>query len=161
MPLMRLIAENVGPFERLDIDFSDGNGKPHRGPHILAGVNGSGKSTVLRAIAWALSCDGYGFPEEEWTHFLRGPKSRAFVYVAPEHSSPYIVAVTAESNDHWGEPGQIAASLGLDDPSEFKAYDRWVAFGRGAQGGKHPITTCAYAPTRSLSHVATRAGMNP
>jgi len=29
MPLMRLIAENIGPFENLDIDFSDGNGKPH------------------------------------------------------------------------------------------------------------------------------------
>ena len=67
---MRLIAENIGPFERLDIDFSDGNGKLHRGPHILAGVNGSGKSTVLRAIAWALSRDGCGFPKEEWRHFL-------------------------------------------------------------------------------------------
>jgi len=62
MPLMRLIAENIGPFERLDIDFSDGNGKPHPGPHILAGVNGSGKSTVLRAIAWAMSWSESGFP---------------------------------------------------------------------------------------------------
>jgi hypothetical protein len=40
MPLMRLIAENVGPFERLDVDFSDGNGKPHPGPHILAESTG-------------------------------------------------------------------------------------------------------------------------
>jgi len=54
MPLMRLIAENVESFERLEIDFSDGNSKPYVGPHILAGVNGSGKSTVLRAIAWAM-----------------------------------------------------------------------------------------------------------
>jgi hypothetical protein len=161
MPLMRLIAENIGPFERLDIDFSDGHGKPHRGPHILAGVNGSGKSTVLRAIAWALSWDGYGFPEEEWKHFLRGPKSRALIHLAPEHSSPYIVSVTADSNDNWGEPQRLAASLGLDDLGEFEAYDRWQAFGKGATARRHPFTMCAYAPSRSISHVAARAAMHP
>ncbi|MGA2736529.1 MAG: hypothetical protein ABSG65_03660 [Bryobacteraceae bacterium] len=42
MPLLRLIAEGVGPFERLDVDLSDGKGNPHLGPHIFAGVNGSG-----------------------------------------------------------------------------------------------------------------------
>ncbi len=83
---MRLIAENVGPFERLDIDFSDGNGKPHCGPHILAGVNGSGKSTVLRAIAWALSWDQYGFPEDEWKHFFTGPRLMFWIARAPAPS---------------------------------------------------------------------------
>jgi ABC-type transport system involved in cytochrome c biogenesis ATPase subunit len=58
MPLLRLIAEGVGPFERLDLDFSDGHGNPHLGPHILAGVNGSGKSTALRAVAWTLHRGG-------------------------------------------------------------------------------------------------------
>jgi hypothetical protein len=159
MPLMRLIAENVGPFERLDIDFSDGNGKPHCGPHILAGVNGSGKSTVLRAIAWALSWDGYGFPDEEWKHFLRGPKSRALIHLSPKHSSPYLISVTADPNDRWGEAREIARSLGLD--GEFTAYDQWEGFGKGAQGRKHGFTMCAYAPARSLSHVATRAAMRP
>ena len=70
MPILRLIAEGVGPFESLDIDFSDGNGKPHLGPHILAGVNGSGKSTVLRTIAWVLDRGALGFQYEDWQESL-------------------------------------------------------------------------------------------
>jgi energy-coupling factor transporter ATP-binding protein EcfA2 len=157
MPLMRLIAENIGPFERLDIDFSDGNGKPHLGPHILAGVNGSGKSTALRAIAWALSSSKSGFPEEEWKHFLKGPKSRAIVHVAPEHSSPYIVAVTARFDRSWEEPSGLATSLGLGGPSDTNRSPTsgasWARFGKSTPGGKHPFTMCAYAPARALSYV--------
>ena len=102
MPLVRLIAENVGPFERLDIDFSDGNGKPHRGPHILAGVNGSGKSTVLRAIAWALSFDGDGFPEGEWRHFLHG-KPKVAIHVAPDNGAAFIMQVSTQWDEVWHE----------------------------------------------------------
>ena len=43
MPLVSLIAEGVGPFQSLELDLSDGKGNPHLGPHILAGVNGSGQ----------------------------------------------------------------------------------------------------------------------
>jgi hypothetical protein len=84
MALLRLVAEKVGPFEdRLDLDFSDGKGNPHYGPHILAGVNGCGKSTILRAIAWVLSWGGRGFDFEDWAHLLRGPAvSRAFPIAA-------------------------------------------------------------------------------
>jgi len=52
MPIVNLVAEGVGPFDRLELDLSDGNGNPHFGPHILAGVKGSGKSTVMRTIGW-------------------------------------------------------------------------------------------------------------
>ncbi|MCC6365008.1 MAG: AAA family ATPase [Bryobacterales bacterium] len=77
MPLLRMEAEGVGPFAHLEIDFSDGKGKPHLGPHILAGVNGSGKSTVLRAIAWTLAGESglFGFPAEEWRHSVHGYSS--------------------------------------------------------------------------------------
>ena len=71
MPILRLIAQGVGPFESLDIDFSDGHGKPHLGPHILAGVNGSGKSTVLRTIAWVFDRGARGFQYDEWQESLR------------------------------------------------------------------------------------------
>ncbi|MGA3094928.1 MAG: AAA family ATPase [Bryobacteraceae bacterium] len=183
---MRLIAENVGPFERLDIDFSDGKGNPHRGPHILAGVNASGKSTVLRAIAWALSWDNYGFPEEEWRHFLWAPKSRAIVHVAPEQGPPYLVAVTAGFDGWWEELQSLATSLGLPGLSDTTGDPRstfadiaglahltgvsgttgnslsgsyWGRFGEGAPPKKHPFTMCAYAPARSLSYVDTPAKM--
>ena len=76
MPLLRLIAEGVGPFERLDVDLSDGKGNPHLGPHIFAGVNGSGKSTVLRTLAWVMdtgdTTGDAGFPHDDWARVVRG-----------------------------------------------------------------------------------------
>jgi hypothetical protein len=101
MPLTRLIAENVGPSKRLDVDFSDGSGKPHLGPHILAGVNGSGKSTALRAIAWVLSSSASGFPLGEWRHLLRGPESRVLVQVSGERDVPYVNAGTGDTASGW------------------------------------------------------------
>src|SRR5713101_5687638 len=75
MPLTRLIAEGVGPFDRLELDLSDGNGNAHLGPHILAGVNGSGKSTALRAIAWALDVGRRGFDYGQWEHLTHGRRN--------------------------------------------------------------------------------------
>jgi hypothetical protein len=93
MPLVRLIAEGVGPFRTLDLDLSDGNGKPHLGPHILAGVNGSGKSTVLRTIAWVLDRGELGFQYDDWMEMLKGhPESRALLVVAPNDTPPYVLA---------------------------------------------------------------------
>ncbi len=159
MPLMRLIAENVGPFERLDIDFSDGNGKPHRGPHILAGVNGSGKSTVLRAIAWALSWGGEGFPEKEWQHFLRGDKSRVAVQVAPSQGSIYVIRVIPQGDNGWEEVDQLASRLDLKAPFVLSAHAPflWTRFGQPPLG--HPFTASAYAPVRALSYMDTPASL--
>jgi hypothetical protein len=161
MPLMRLIAENVGPFEKLDIDFSDGNGKPYRGPHILAGVNGSGKSTVLRAIAWALSWGGEGFPDKEWQHFLRGDKSRVALQIAPGHGPVHVIQVLPEWNKGWNEVEQLAQSLGLEDCAIASAHApfRWICFGKPPFG--HPFTASTYAPVRSLSYLDALASAEP
>jgi len=72
MLLVGLIAEGVGPFKSLELDLSNGKGEPHLGPHILAGVNGSGKSTILRAIAWVFDRGHSGFPHDEWQQRPRG-----------------------------------------------------------------------------------------
>jgi hypothetical protein len=86
MPLLRLIAEGVGPFERLDADLSDGKGNPHLGPHIFAGVDGPGKSTVWRALAWAVDPGNSGFPYDEWEHLTAGyAHSRAVAVIHPSH----------------------------------------------------------------------------
>ncbi len=80
MPILKLHLENIGPFDKLELDLTDGNGKAHLGPHILAGVNGSGKSTVLKAIAWCLDDGESGFDREQWREFLEGrTDSRALV----------------------------------------------------------------------------------
>lgn len=71
MGLTKLLIAGVGPFENTTLDFSDGNGKPHMGPHIIAGVNGCGKSTVLRAIAATASGPGAdSFPMDWWNHHV-------------------------------------------------------------------------------------------
>ena len=70
MPILKLHLENVGPFDKLELDLTDGKGNAHLGPHILAGVNGSGKTTVLRTIAWHLAREGSGFDEGSWAEFL-------------------------------------------------------------------------------------------
>lgn len=70
MPISHVFAEGIGPFKKLHLDLSGEDGKPSLGPHILAGVNGSGKSTILKAIAWCLARPKDGFAEEDWAHFL-------------------------------------------------------------------------------------------
>src|SRR5262249_15454947 len=47
--LRRVVLENIGPFERLEVDFPAGHNWK-----ILLGDNGVGKSTVLKAIAVAM-----------------------------------------------------------------------------------------------------------
>jgi len=87
MPLLRLIAEGVGPFEYLDVDLSDGKGNPHLGPHIFAGVNGSGKSTVLKALAWVMDEGESGFRYDDWSHLTAGhAESRALAAMKPDRS---------------------------------------------------------------------------
>lgn len=99
MPLLRLIAEGVGPFERLDVDLSDGKGNPHLGPHIFAGVNGSGKSTILGTLAWAMDSGKSGFRYADWAHLTAGyTHSRALVVVQPPGATPYARACTKGTN---------------------------------------------------------------
>jgi hypothetical protein len=163
MPLMRLIAENIGPFERLDIDFSDGNGKPHPGPHILAGVNGSGKSTVLRAIAWAMSWSESGFPEQEWRQFLRGPASRVLVQVLSDSDGSYINAGTADTARVWDQRLEawvrstgVAGKIGLLHSFGSRAGD--TVSRRTYILNQEPLIA-AYAPVRALSYVDSPAKM--
>lgn len=143
MALLRLVAEKIGPFEeRLDLDFSDGAGNPHLGPHILAGVNGSGKSTALRTIAWVIAEEGDGFDFEDWTHMLRGPGSQACcLFKGPEGQLfQQAVCVTGSEGgpENWmglfarngGRAEGVNTTFGLfretpeDWPFEIRAFNR-------------------------------------
>lgn len=122
MPLLRLIAEGVGPFQRLDIDLSDGKGNPHLGPHIFAGVNGSGKSTVLRTLAWVMDEGKSGFPYEEWAHLTAGhAQSRVLAVVKPPGSITHVLACGKEKEKGTQADSALAgwvksvlASAGID-----------------------------------------------
>lgn len=60
MPISRFFAEGAGPFQNIHLDFRFG-WPSFIGPHILVGTNGSGKSTILKAIAWSLARQRDGF----------------------------------------------------------------------------------------------------
>lgn len=57
MQLTRLTIENVRAIERFDVDLTDSAGRPRRRV-VLLGVNGSGKTTILDAVAHAFQVLG-------------------------------------------------------------------------------------------------------
>jgi hypothetical protein len=103
--IARVAGEGIGPFRSFDFDFSDADGNPHPGPHIFAGVNGSGKSTVLRTLAWLLESSlKQGFPWQEWQHLLKGHSlSRAMIVVAIPGLGSFVWARTLDTTEGWLE----------------------------------------------------------
>lgn len=149
MPIVRLVAEGVGPFERLDLDLSDGHGNPHAGPHILAGVNGAGKSTALRTIAWALDHAANGFPHEHWRHALAGhSNSRAYVLLRPPGFRPSFFACTTVP-----ERSSLIDWIKTAMPPDIENLDKMLRklSGRSAATtGTPPLTTWTFADLESI-----------
>ncbi len=103
--IARLAGEGIGPFKSFDFDFSDADGNPHPGPHIFAGINGSGKSTILRTIAWLFEfADSHGFQWQEWEHLVQGYKStRAMLLLIMPGIGPIALAKTTDATEGWAE----------------------------------------------------------
>lgn len=152
MPLLKLIAENIGPFDRLELDLSDGHGNPHPGPHILAGVNGSGKSTVLKTIAALVSYGGGDFSQAEFKHLTR-VGSAAGIFVASDR----VLALSAnggfEGLRDWIAsrfPGFVGQSGSF--PSD------GLTWALGARSLRAPAVdtflAAAYSPAPSLRHIS-------
>ncbi len=107
MPISHVFAEGIGPFKKVHLDLRGADGRPSLGPHILAGVNGSGKSTILRAIAWCLAKEDDGFAD-----------GRARILLVFEGAAGHRYA----SARGWGRveewAGDTMAGAGLN-PSDF------------------------------------------
>jgi len=170
MPIVRLVAEGVGPFERLDLDLSDGKGNPHLGPHILAGVNGCGKSTALHTLAWVMDRGRWGFPYDDWQHALAGyADSRGLLLIKPPGFDPYIQACTKRETGRPGNnlrawvrselPGAISDSRMWEEetPGDLAPPGgrySWLAdVGPVIRGGRNLFNIAAYAPSRSLKYL--------
>jgi hypothetical protein len=147
------------------MDFSDGNGKPHLGPHILAGVNGSGKSTALRTIAWVLDRGQLGFKYDEWLEALKGYGfSRALLRIDSAAPTGSVVAVSKfgispppqPDLDHLRRWAQERTPCTWDSPMGHAAHHSPEA------GSLWQITpwepapvrgaVAAYSPSKSLRH---------
>ena len=84
--LRRLVLEDIGPFERLQLDFS----REHKWK-VLLGDNGVGKSTILKAIAVAmLGTDAKSFA----ARLVRTGKTRGRISLFTEQNpSGYITEI--------------------------------------------------------------------
>ena len=168
MPLLRLIAEGVGPFERLDIDLSDGKGNPHLGPHIFAGVNGSGKSTVLRTLAWVMDVREGGFPYDEWAHMTAGyARSGALLVIEPPQMPTYVCGCYKGAADEalewaksvWSATGLDLLHFGASSVETSRRAGQqttrfaWVRSAKAYSGIAFNIA--AYSPSRALRHIDT------
>jgi recombinational DNA repair ATPase RecF len=184
MPLLRLIAEGVGPFERLDIDLSDGKGNPHLGPHIFAGVNGSGKSTILGTLAWVMDSGDTGFRYADWSHLTAGHlHSRAVAVIHPSGAAAYARACTKgagrgdkEMLDAWTKsvlasasfPERLSQSFSVTHSESFlqrasrnallfedvDGTTRLLFGDKGETRTAVLLNVAAYSPSRALRHVA-------
>lgn len=177
--IARLAGEGIGPFKSFDFDFSDAEGNPHPGPHILAGVNGSGKSTVLRTLAWLFEVgETDGFRWQEWQHLTQGyPTSTAMVVLARPNLAPQVIAQTSDTTDGWdlrlGEWVHEKLSIGkietlkggLGHRAELWPPDKHISRSRSPSGKMTFISAVApweqpagmlvatYGPSRLLKHL--------
>jgi len=163
MCIVRFVAEGVGPFERLDLDLSDGRGNPHLGPHVLAGVNGSGKSTALRAIAWSLATSGHRFDFVRWTHLLSAKNSYActlvkthepFICAASSHRRSLAGWVKEQLGGDWqGDANPVQHPLHRPMSREAEFY--YARLGRQPPdpNSEDPFFCAAYAPTKALQYL--------
>lgn len=167
MGIVRMVAEGIGPFESLDLDFSDGKGKPHLGPHILAGVNGSGKSTILKAVAWTLEGSASGFPSDEWAHLLHGRESRVLTEFFCPAQGRLVIArghegQTRERLHSWVErisPSTHDQQLWLRIGGRDDSFESQVAPGSGKYvelqdlALETSVPAAAYAPGKGISYL--------
>jgi len=124
---MRFAARDLGPFRDINIDFSDGNGKPHLGPHIFAGVNGSGKSSILKALAM-MSIRGPGAPSSS-DETLKASEANGFNFdsLMPLCRSSTLFGVEHQNFHENGTFATLAAQYETGDKMEAWSKSIWAA----------------------------------
>ena len=166
MPIAHFFAEGIGPFKSVHLDLRGADGHPALGPHILAGVNGSGKSTVLKAIAWCLAGQDDEFPMEEWSHFLRGharPRLLLVFDVGGEYRCARAIASALASNadlegfkewitERLAQAELVASDFGQESQEGHSANGYFIGLGSNWLM-RRGCNVAAYSSARSLRYV--------
>lgn len=112
--LRRLVLEDIGPFERLELDFPKGQNWK-----VLLGDNGVGKSTILKAIAVAIiGPDAKSFA----ARLVRTGKTLGRITLHTEHNpSGYITEILTKD--------MLSEAEVLSRPSRPMEAEGWLALG--------------------------------
>ena len=94
MHVLRLIIENIRSIRRFELDLSQ---ESPAGWHVILGDNGSGKSTVVRALALALMGESNAYAtREDWSRWLADCSRFGHV----------VVTLRGNAKDQWTGPGR-------------------------------------------------------
>ena len=127
---------NIRGFRDLEFSFDRGNGT-HAGWTVLTGDNGSGKSTVLKAMALSLiGLRAAGGLQPSFRRWVHSGESRGVIAVngINGQQKPFDVAIRLLENSSHLEP-TLSDSFGPAQPEQFKRLldrpDDWFACGYG------------------------------
>ena len=96
MHVQRLTIENIRSIRRFELDLSRENNPA--GWHVLLGDNGTGKSTVVRALALSLMGQSNAYAtREDWSRWL----------TAGSESGHITVDLSAHERDEWTVGEQV------------------------------------------------------
>lgn len=67
MRIERLLLHDLGPFDRLDLHLPAGRREARADVHLLVGPNGTGKTTILQALAQVFASRSVGLEGRCWS----------------------------------------------------------------------------------------------
>lgn len=159
MRIQRVYLDQVACFDRFNLAFGQGDDPGKADVHMLVGANGTGKTTILMALAQAFTYESVGLANR-----LRGPLSTAAVEMAggellafrrstPQGAPPTpVVPGAAAPLIHRYDCGDFTVFAGV--PKETRAYrDLSRVFqphAPGHQNTRFSAAAFAYSGQRSV-----------
>jgi predicted ATP-binding protein involved in virulence len=175
MPISRIYLKEVGPFDEVTIDLPPGTRADMADTYLLTGSNGSGKSTILYAIAGILTGAHTGLGSDQGAKRLRSERSMSIADFGTDYCRAIAWAFDGKSSNRnlldlgvrqlrnfsggnvvrYFDSGQhplrdatqLAANFNFDVPIAARARFSWAAF--------------AYAGMRSVSEAKVTAIQEP
>ncbi|HWO20139.1 MAG TPA: AAA family ATPase [Kofleriaceae bacterium] len=175
MRIRQIQLREVGPFDDVTIEFPEGADPNLADVYLLTGQNGTGKSTILYALASMVAC---GHPDLVTNTLLeaRLRSLNATVVLQTEDERPVVAALYPHRKNNdlveffgGARPTRINPMSGaiqyFAKPSEHPAYPRqagWSTLAKSAD--EHPVfdwAAFAYAGLRPVSDVQITAIQEP